>query len=272
MRHYKAVFFDVGGTLLDPYPSFAGKFANVCESLDANVSANDVSRVEKDIWKEVLKPRSSTPYAANKGVTVSNRVTGSDSPLGTSSPLPGICDMDVKSYASSPEKSKQFWLWFYKTFLLSLGFPNRDDIAVELYKVFSNPKTYKVFPDVIPFLEKITNYGLSMGVVSNWESWLSVLLEQCSIAKYFQTIAVSGEIGIEKPDKRIFEIPLYQLNVSPQDVVYIGDVLETDILPALEIGMYTVLIDRKGVYKNNNIPCMKINSLAELSPFFDNLF
>lgn len=236
LLQYKAVLFDAGGTLLDPYPSFAGKFASVCESFDANVSANDISRVEKEIWKEVLEKRSSIPYA------------------------------------SSPEQSKQFWLWFYKTFLSALGFSDRDDVLEELYNVFSNPKTYKIFPDVIPFLEKITNYGLSMGIVSNWESWLPLLLEQCNIAKYFQTIAVSGEIGIEKPDKRIFEIPLYRLKVSPADVVYIGDVLETDILPALEVGMYAVLVDRKGVYKNNNVPCMKINSLAELSPFFDNLF
>lgn len=232
-RSYSAVLFDVGGTLLDPHPSFPDRFTLVCQSLGVTLEVNKVKEIEKGLWRQILKPRSETPYS------------------------------------SSPEASKQFWIWFYKTFLSALGIENREDIAVELYNIFSSPNSYRLFPDVLPCLEELQNRGVAMGIVSNWERWLPALLDQCQVTGYFNTVVVSGEVGIEKPDKRIFELALDRLGVSPEDTIFVGDILEADILPSSQMGMTPVLIDRKGTYSDNP-PCKRLTSLCQLTSILQN--
>jgi putative hydrolase of the HAD superfamily len=45
----------------------------------------------------------------------------------------------------------------------------------------------------------------------------------------FDTIIISEEVRMTKPDKRIFELALHKLNVQPEDVLFVGDDLEKDI-------------------------------------------
>lgn len=228
---YRAVLFDAGGTLVEPDPSFVERFAIICRSLGAPVTPTQVETVERRLWSEVLKPRSRVPYS------------------------------------SSPEASRAFWIWFYGEFLSALGLGGRDDIVEELYRVFSSPQTYRLFPDVRPCLEFLQKKGMVMGIVSNWERWLPDLLEQVGIAGYFSTIIVSGEVGVEKPDPRIFRLALEQLAISPEQVLYVGDILEADILPALEVGMTPILIDRQGKYPNG-VPCCRLTILTDLPSIF----
>lgn len=228
---YKAVLFDAGGTLVNPDPSFAKRFAITCNNFGLSLDVNKICEVEQKLWEYALTSRSLIPYT------------------------------------SHPEKSKEFWLWFYNMFLCHLGHEGENDVVEELYEVFSSPATYKLYDDVIPCLESIKEYGVVMGVVSNWERWLPDLLNQCNIIEYFSAIVVSGDVGIEKPDQRIFQIALNKLNVLPQETLYVGDWIETDILPAIEVGMVPLLIDRKGTH-TNGISCRRLSSLTEISLLF----
>ena len=55
-------------------------------------------------------------------------------------------------------------------------------------------------------------------------------------------MVASAEEGVAKPDKRIFEIALTRAGCKPQEAAMIGDRLDNDIVPANELGMYTIWI------------------------------
>lgn len=55
----------------------------------------------------------------------------------------------------------------------------------------------------------------------------------------------SGLVGVEKPDKRIYEIALEMAgNVAPEETLHVGDSFRKDYIPARAVGMHAVLLDR----------------------------
>ncbi|MCM3236476.1 HAD family hydrolase [Heyndrickxia oleronia] len=50
-----------------------------------------------------------------------------------------------------------------------------------------------------------------------------------NLNRYFDIIIISEEVGLSKPDKRIFELALNKLNVQPEAVLFVGDDIEKDI-------------------------------------------
>lgn len=50
-----------------------------------------------------------------------------------------------------------------------------------------------------------------------------------NLNRYFDMIFISEEVGISKPDRRIFELALNRLNVRPEDALFVGDDLAKDI-------------------------------------------
>jgi 2-haloacid dehalogenase len=57
------------------------------------------------------------------------------------------------------------------------------------------------------------------------------------ITSFFQSIIISEEVGIAKPDPRIFIPALQQIGVSAQDVLYVGDSITSDMAAARNAGM-----------------------------------
>ena len=62
-------------------------------------------------------------------------------------------------------------------------------------------------------------------------------VEKLKLDEYIDYIVTSEEIGVEKPDKKIFTRALQKLNLSPADVCMIGDSYEKDIVGSLSIGI-----------------------------------
>jgi len=70
------------------------------------------------------------------------------------------------------------------------------------------------------------------------------LLEGAGLDRYFRTLLLSDEIGIAKPDERIFYLALDQLQVEPERVAMLGDRLDLDIEPSRRLGMLAIRIRR----------------------------
>ena len=62
-----------------------------------------------------------------------------------------------------------------------------------------------------------------------------------------ENVVASGEVGVAKPDARIFELTADHLGVTTAEACYVGDRLHTDAIGAARAGMLGVLIDRRGV-------------------------
>jgi len=79
--------------------------------------------------------------------------------------------------------------------------------------------------------------------------------------KYFQ-IFTPKETKFQKPDERAFLVVLNFFKVKPKETLMVGDEVERDLIPAKEMGMEVILIDRED--KIENSPARKISSLREL--------
>jgi REG-2-like HAD superfamily hydrolase len=121
---------------------------------------------------------------------------------------------------------------------------------------------YQPFPDVLPTLRSLREQGKTLAVVSNWDPALPTLLAELGLTEFFAFILPSAEVGVEKPDGRIFKLALQRLGLEPSEVVHIGDNYEADVVGARSVGIMSILLDRGGKAGCQDVIC--ISSLAEL--------
>jgi len=224
---FRAVFFDAGETLVHPAPSFPELFARV-------------------VTREGY-PRE--PVAISDGlamVTDEFRRASHEHALWT----------------TTPERSRRFWLGVYDRFLQVLDLPRDDGLADTLYGAFTDRANYASFDDVGAALVTLRDAGVQLGVISNYEAWLEDLLLDLDLTSLLSIRVVSGIEGIEKPDPAIFHLALQRIRLPASDVVYVGDVPDFDIDPAAAVGMFPVLIDRRGRHPDFTGP--RVSDLREL--------
>jgi putative hydrolase of the HAD superfamily len=138
----------------------------------------------------------------------------------------------------------------------------------ELFMVTSN---WHVFPDAAPALEALRARGLVVGAISNWVWQLPELLHALDLVTHFDLIAASSRIGFEKPHPGIFRWALEQARVDAGEAIHVGDHLDADVEGARSAGIQPVLIDRRDRFAAGDIPdgTPLIRSLAELIPIVD---
>lgn len=101
------------------------------------------------------------------------------------------------------------------------------------------------YPGVDDLLADLkSNYKL--GLLTNGPSdiqWEKI--EALGFDKHFDAIIVAGDVGIYKPDVRVFELLLTKLSVAANHSLFVGDAYDADILGAQQAGMHTAWINRK---------------------------
>jgi FMN phosphatase YigB (HAD superfamily) len=138
--------------------------------------------------------------------------------------------------------SKEFYDYFNSEVILSLGKLPTTEILTDLFNSCSY-LPWVPFDDC-KYLSKIYT---SMGILSNFSSSLTSIISD-KLDLEFQSIFISEELGVAKPNKDIFKIALNDLKLKPFQVLYIGDSLKLDIAPALSCGINVLLIDRDNIF------------------------
>lgn len=92
-----------------------------------------------------------------------------------------------------------------------------------------------------------------LGLVSNFDHPRHVrkVLTDHRLDGYFKTIVISGDVGVTKPNPRVFELALLQTSLRPGEVVYVGDTDE-DVVGARAAGITPILIRRRGSGTDSN--------------------
>jgi epoxide hydrolase-like predicted phosphatase len=73
-----------------------------------------------------------------------------------------------------------------------------------------------------------------------WDDLRGVLEDGYHIADAFDVMVISAEVGVKKPDPRIYQIILERLDVVPDEAVFVDDFIE-NVESARQQGMYAVL-------------------------------
>jgi HAD superfamily hydrolase (TIGR01549 family) len=214
MSKFKAIFFDLGSTLVyskDPWPP-------IYEKADQALI-------------EVLR---------SAGFKVD--------PLAFYTEFGGF----IRSYYEDPSEDNHEKTAFIslREMLFHLGFQNIPDsilraALVAMYAV--TQKNWYLEDDAIPTLKILGSRGYRLGLISNTSDEKNVqgIVDHWELRPFFESIITSAELGVRKPDARIFQTALDRLKVLPQAAVMVGDTLEADVLGANRMNIFSIWITRR---------------------------
>ncbi len=207
------VTFDVGGTLIHPYPSLGIVYAEVLNRRGFTSLPEEVGRAFEEVWEETA--------------------------LGVPS--------NQERFRLSPGGERGYWERLLVLTVKKLGGAEPPaGAAEELFERFGHRDTWRVFPDVLETLETLTVRAFPMGIVSNWDSRLPGLLRELGIRRYFGPILVSALEGYQKPDPRIFRLAAQRAETEVEAMLHVGDHLREDIEGARQAGCLAMRVERDG--------------------------
>jgi putative hydrolase of the HAD superfamily len=229
----EAVFFDAGETLLTPNPSWSELSVEVLRERGHEVTVEQMREAWRHGGQHFIN-------AADEGFM----------------------------FSVTAEDSHHFWTTLYHDMLEHLHIDDHEAAEI-LYRTFSDPMNYMLFSDAVPTVTALKERGLTLGVISNFESWLAKLLDHLEIRDLFTVVAISGDLGWEKPDPKIFTWAMDQAGVGAASSLHVGDSPNFDAQPAHDLGMTGVLLDRHGRWTDLEAPYPTISTLGELVPLVD---
>jgi len=126
--------------------------------------------------------------------------------------------------------------------------------------------SWRLFDDVIPVLDALAHHPL--GVITNGtDTQQHGKLDRLGIADRFAVVLTSEQVGVGKPDPRIFVEAARRLDVPARDCVHVGDDWERDVQGARASGFRPVWLDRRHHPEpraSSDGPVSRITTLVEL--------
>lgn len=123
----------------------------------------------------------------------------------------------------------------------------------------------QLVPYAIELLDYLTRRGYNLYILSN--GFIEVQhkkLQSAGIEDYFERMVLSDEIGINKPDRRLFDYALEVTHSQAADTLMIGDNYDADILGAMQAGWGQIYFDRNHRGITAQEPQHTVHSLKEV--------
>jgi HAD superfamily hydrolase (TIGR01549 family) len=99
-----------------------------------------------------------------------------------------------------------------------------------------------LYPDTAPTLLRAQEQGFRLGFAGNHSQRTEDFVR--SIGVDAQIVGSFGRWGVSKPDPRFFQTIIELSGLPPDEIVYIGDRIDNDVLPALCLGLQAVFVER----------------------------
>ena len=169
-------------------------------------------------------------------------------------------DKFLKKELSFEEQRANRIIELFKEFDMEINYEDALTKFDDYLKVYE--ESWKAYDDVIPCLESLK--GKKLGIISNGDHAQQLMkLEKIGVKDYFEDVVTAGNIGIAKPNVKIFEMACERNDVSVDESYYIGDDIKSDIIPCSEIGMKAILINRTG--KDVDKEIVQVGSLDKIN-------
>jgi putative hydrolase of the HAD superfamily len=162
---------------------------------------------------------------------------------------------------------------FFELVLLEAGIalsPATEAALADVRTYHHTENLWEIVPDfVVPALEQLRAAKYKLVVVSNANGTLHHAFGRLGLAPHFDVIIDSHVEGVEKPDRRIFDIALARSASSPETTVHVGDFYNVDVAGARGAGLTPVLVDEAGLHAGAD--CARIRNIAELPALLESM-
>lgn len=137
----------------------------------------------------------------------------------------------------------------------------------------------EVLPSILEALATFMQMGIPMYVLSNsgfTADALSIALERLGIRKYFKKVWSSADFGKIKPNREFFEMAIASVfsdnpAATKKDIVFVGDMYETDVRGANAAGIDVIWLNYKNEPNRDNLSLHSISNTEELLDFVKTL-
>jgi putative hydrolase of the HAD superfamily len=248
MHHIQAIGFDLFNTMLtiDPWALEDGE-----ERLMASLTASGIS-VEKELFKDAY--RESALRFLNE------------------------------TRQDGRETHNRFWI---SAALRSQGYdvgPDDPRIAAAVTAYFSAfMGRCLLIPGTMDIIKALKG-SYRLGMLSNFTHPPAIreIIDSLGLTPHFDAVLISGELGYRKPHPLVFHHLIQELGITQDEILYVGDDPEADIMGAKQAGIrpvwFTYVRDKK-VHSSPGITgravqdpeeaVMRISNWAELTPLLD---
>ena len=229
----KAVYFDAAGTLIKPARRVGESYAAIAAKYGKTVAPIDL--LERFHICFDAAPRLAFPHAAPREI----------------------------------DRLEQDW---WKNLVAQVfepwgHFDDFDKYFDELFAYFADPRAWALYPEVSDTLAALRQRGVTLAVISNFDSRLVRILDGLGAGSWFADVFVSSRVGYAKPDRQIFDAALGRHGLAPGNAIHVGDSETNDLLGAQNAGLKALLIDR-GRQTDATAP-ERIASLKEIVTHLD---
>lgn len=213
MKRPQVVFFDAVGTLFGVRGSVGQVYREIARAHGVEVDAAKIDRAFYESFK------ASPPCT-----------------------FPGVDVLEI------PQLEQQWWNTIAQQTFDRSGvlhqFADFSEFFSDLYYHFETAKPWFIYPDTVPTLEKLRSLDIPLGVLSNFDSRLYKVLKALNLEDFFDSITISTEVGVAKPDPKIFAIALEKHDCQPENAWHIGDSQQEDYEAANAAGLRGILLNR----------------------------
>jgi HAD superfamily hydrolase (TIGR01549 family) len=109
----------------------------------------------------------------------------------------------------------------------------------------------KLWPGALELLVALRGRGLKLGLVTNgFAETHREKLVLLNLEEAFDEIFIADEVGMIKPDPRLFRLVCERLGAAPEASAMVGDRYERDVRGAHAVGLYTVWLN----VRNETVP------------------
>ena len=137
------------------------------------------------------------------------------------------------------------WIEYDRMLLAALGVKDREDVVLDYQKQwdrFHDIASPELMEGCKEGLEELKNRGFKLAIASNRFSDPTPLLEDSGILHLFDTVEYTNTPGYKKPSPYLLVKVAATLGVNPHRCVYVGNIVEFDVVAATRAGMIPVLL------------------------------
>ncbi len=168
-----------------------------------------------------------------------------------------------------------YWNAYIDTYAATLGVGADEEVRVDvvehLHSEFSTAAICcRVSPGSVEALRALAAAGVRLGVISNADGTVGQRLREQEVLQvgpglgvHIECLIDSGEVGVNKPDPRIFHLALDAMGLTADECWYVGDMPGIDVVGARAAGMHVLVMDPYGVHPPD-APFDTITSLLDI--------
>jgi putative hydrolase of the HAD superfamily len=176
--------------------------------------------------------------------------------------------MAAMDRATSDPEDFTDYLWGFLA-AVDVPEPERAPVHDRLSELLRTPIWCQPVPGSRVGLRALADAGVRLAVTSNSDGTVADLLRRHEWVQVgdgpgtsVEVITDSGDVGVGKPDPRVFQATIDGLGLAPERILHIGDSVHYDVDGGAAVGLQTVHMDPYGVCDSGDHP--HVRSLGDL--------